>query len=435
MNLNFLKKLYYKSPYFLKKIFSFIPFDIRNGYDYRKWRIILNSKNHIFPDPMTSYKYAIENFQFYKIKYSNKIFNNWVDIPMLTKDEIQYGIDEFKNSNIPKFFVTTGGVTGKPAIFYQSNNIWGKELAFVYDYFERNGYKPSDLKASFRGGDFSNLKANKFWLFYPLYNEIHFSPFHLNYKTVSLYINKLNDLCPKFFHGYPSFFISLANFMMINNLKLNYNPTCIFLISEVFTNKDIIFLKSIFKCKISSFYGHTERLIFAEIDENLENFKPNLLYGYVELIDINGKIIEDNNIIGELVATSYDNFAMPLIRYRTGDYAFYTDFISKKICLITSKWGQDILYGRNNEEISLTALNLHSDDLKHILRLQFIQEKLGFVTIRVSFSIFQTNQQIKNIENLLSKRVGSLIVFSINVTNDFTINSRGKIPLIINEIS
>jgi phenylacetate-CoA ligase len=222
---------------------------------------------------------------------------------------------------------------------------------------------------------------------------------------------------------------------MINNLKLNYNPTCIFLISEVFTNKDIIFLKSIFKCKISSFYGHTERLIFAEIDENLENFKPNLLYGYVELIDINGKIIEDNNIIGELVATSYDNFAMPLIRYRTGDYAFYTDFISKKISLITSKWGQDILYGRNNEEISLTALNLHSDDLKHILRLQFIQEKLGFVTIRVSFSIFQTNQQIKNIENLLSKRVGSLIVFSINVTNDFTINSRGKIPLIINEIS
>jgi phenylacetate-CoA ligase len=237
-----------------------------------------------------------------------------------------------------------------------------------------------------------------------------------------------------FYHGYPSALINLANLMVKRNLKLSYNPICIFLISELFNKEDIIFLKSHFSCQISSFYGHSERLIFAEADDNLEYFTPNPLYGYLELIDENGSIINENNKIGELVATSFDNYAMPLIRYRTGDFSKYKDINNKSFFLITSKWGQMFLFGFNKEKISLTALNLHSDDLNQILKIQFVQSDYGLVDLNVLFNGDVNNNLLHNIENLLSNRVGNIIIFKICSINKLYINSSGKTPLIINKI-
>ena len=46
-------------------------------------------------------------------------------------------------------------------------------------------------------------------------------------------------------------------------------------------------------------------------------------YGYFELVDENGNVIEDANKQGEIVVTSFEMTAMPLIRYKTGDFAEY----------------------------------------------------------------------------------------------------------------
>lgn len=434
MNLNSLKELYTNSPAFLKKIYSLIPFNLRNGGEYRKWRKHLKAENTFDRDPFETFTYAQKHFQFYKNLYRNIKIEKWEDIPLIEKSQIQSSLSEFEKVNIPKFYVTTGGVTGKPAKFYQSNNVWFKELAYVYNYFEKHGYKPNLVKASFRGGDFSALKKDIYWKSNPNYNEIHFSPFHLNIENISIYVEKLNTEKPAFFHGYPSSFITLAKLMQRKNLRLNYNPTCFFLISEGFKKHDVEFLNNFFNCKISSFYGHSERLIFAEADKNLETYKPSQDYGFMELIDNNGKVINENNKLGELVATSYDNFAMPLIRYKTGDYTFYTDFKTKTFGQIKGKWGQMSLTGYHNEEITLTALNLHSEELNSIQKVQFIQKDHGQVIMNVMFSEKISDERIQIIENLLSQRVGNLIIFKINVTDNFILNSRGKTPLIINEL-
>lgn len=416
-------------------MYSLIPFKIRNGREYIKWRQRLIKTNNINRNPQETLIFALENFLFYQNRYHSIDISIWENIPLLEKKDLQLNLQEFAEKKIPKFYVTTGGITGKPAKFYQSNNVWFKELAFVYDYFERHGYTPNLVKASFRGGDFSNLKKDVFWKFNPNYNEIHFSPFHLNEKNITTYVEKLNSVKPYFFHGYPSAFLTLAKLMQIKNLKLNYNPHCFFLISEGYKNDDIVFLTQFFSCKMSSFYGHSERLIFAEADEALENYLPNPMYGYVELIDENGIIIQENNRTGELVATSYDNFSMPLIRYKTGDFTYYTDFRTKTFAPIKGKWGQNCLLGKNNEEITLTALNLHSEELNSIQKIQFIQKGLGKVQLNVMFTNLVDKEQIFKIEKLLSNRVGSLIDFEIIECTNFILNSRGKTPLIINELN
>ena len=435
MNLNFFKKIYIKSPFWLKFLYAKIPFQIRNGIEYKKWRTRINSKTSIPRDPSNTVKFAISKFEFYRDFYDGIDIENFENIPLLSKEIIQKSLSEFSENNISKFYVTTGGVTGRPAKFYQSNNVWYKELAFVYDYFEKHGYDPSKLKASFRGGDFSAIRNNTFWIYNPIYNEIHFSPFHLNMDSISYYVSKLNKDQPKYFHGYPSAFMTLAKLMLNANLKLNYHPNTFFLISEGYRKKDIIFLENFFKCKMSSFYGHSERLVFAIADNELEKYTPNLDYGYFELIDQNGEVINENNLIGEIVGTSYDNLAMPLIRYKTGDYTSYIDFKTKTFGPITGKWGQMSLIGRNNEEITLTSLNLHSEELDNILKLQFVQKEKGKATIFIIFQKNDLKNDLNSIEKLLTQRVGYTILFQAVECEKFNLNSRGKAPLIVNKIS
>ena len=434
MNLNKLKELYSFSPYFIKRIYSLIPFGLRNGREYRKWRNTLRNQTLKDRNPIDSLKYALNNYKLYQDLYKSINTEIWDEIPFIDKTNTIEYLKDFEKYQGSKFYVTTGGVTGKPAKFYQSNNVWYKELAFVYDYFEKFGYSPKSKKASFRGGDFSNLKINEFWINNPIYNEIHFSPFHLNSQTVGKYVNKLNEIKPKYFHGYPSIFLSLAKQMISQGLKLNYKLDTLFIISEGFKKEEVSFLKSFFNCTVSSFYGHSERLIFAIGDEKLESFTPNPQYGYFELVDKKGKVISENNIVGEIVGTSFDNFAMPLIRYKTGDYTYYVDYKKKIFAPITGKWGQSSLVGRNGEEVSLTALNLHSKELDNILKVQFVQKIKGEVLLYIIFKQNIKQNDTNSIEKLLSSRVGGVITFSVKSCESFKLNGRGKSPLIINEI-
>ena len=307
-------------------------------------------------------------------------------------------------------------------------------MAFLYSFFLKSGYKPPNLKVSFRGADFSKLNDNDYWINNPHHYEINFSPFHLSELTVKSYVKKLNELKPKFLHGYPSAFISLAKHIQESGLNLNFKPKCIFLISEGYDLKDINFIKEFFKTNISSFYGLSERVVFAVADSNLENYIVDTNYGYFELIDSSGNIIETENVTGEIVATSYDNYAMPLIRYKTGDFTSYVNFKNKIFRKISGKWGQEFLYGVNKEEISLTALNLHSEQLDDVLKLQFIQHGLGDIEVLIMFKSQKDRLFISGIESFLSKRVGNKIRFNLNQTNNFIKTHRGKIPMIISKL-
>jgi len=224
LTLNKLKSIYTKSPNFIKTLYSCVPYKYRNGKHYRQWMNILIKNENVGNNPLKTVQLGFDNFNFYKRKYNAAVPINWESIPLLEKWETQENIDEFKNSNISKFYVTTGGVSGTPATFYQSKNIWFKELAFVNTFFGKYGYSPKDLKLSLRGGDFNNLPSDVFWKRNPISNEIHFSPFHLNKSTIALYVNQINKLKPRFFHSYPSGLLRLVQLMKENNLKLNYSP-------------------------------------------------------------------------------------------------------------------------------------------------------------------------------------------------------------------
>lgn len=423
----------------MKKVYSLVPFSIRNGREYRRWKkfltLSINIEEYMNNKIFETIQFAMDNVKYYQLH------NSCFDIekmPFIDKKIVRSSFRDFQTKNIQSikyFYVVTGGSTGVPMKYLQSKNVWAKELAFVINNFQCYGYSVGEKKASFRGGDFDNLKKDQYWKMNPIYNEVHFSPFHINEKTVKKYVDKLNNDKILYFHAYPSAMETLMKFMKMQKLTLDYRPKAVFLISENYTMEQVRELKDFFKCNISSFYGHSERLIFAPNVPGKEDFyKVDERYGFFELIDANGKVITKNNVRGEIVGTSFDNFAMPLIRYRTGDYTEYADYEKRIIKMIQGRWDQDYLVGENGEELSIAALNMHSEVFRNVLLWQIRQRTPGQADLRIIPSNNYSDNDSQAILNALNKKVGHTIKFSIIKVPELEKTARGKVKKVIKGI-
>lgn len=447
LDLNQLKKLYINSPLWMKKLYATIPYEIRNGSEYRKWKKFLekeiNEEEYRLLQMKESVLYAYENTRYYKCifddlhisPYEVNSLDDFSKLPFIDKDIVRENFDDLRVKSYPAkktFFVTTGGTSGEPMKFLQSKNVWAKELAFIMNYFSKYGYKPSMLKASFRGGEFDNLPINRFWKYNPIHNEMHFSPFHINEKNIEYYVKDLNKQKPMFFHTYPSSLLLLIEHMRNKGLQLDYQLKAIFLISENYTLLDIDKIKSFFNCDVSSFYGHSERLIFAPTNtENLSTYKAENRYGIFELVDENEQVIQENNTRGEIVGSSFDNFAMPLLRYKTNDFTSYVEHDNYEIYMIEGRWTQEYLVGEDGLKLYLTALNMHSDIFNNVVKYQFHQNRLAHAKLHVVVNkLFQESDK-RNILKALKQKAGHAIKFEIKIVDQLELTPRGKFKNVV----
>jgi len=448
LNLNQLKQLYTHSPLWIKKLYASIPYEVRNGKDYRKWQLFLSKELNMEEYQLLKIKelvsYAYTNTNYYKrvfdkldiSPYDINSLQDYEKLPLIDKDIVRDNYDDMTVRNYPdknKFYVTTGGTSGEAMKFLQSKNVWKKELAFVMKYFSKFGYKPSMLKASFRGGEFNNLPKNTYWKYSPVHNQIHFSPFDLHEKNIILYVNELNKHKPRYFHSYPSSLLLLIDQMINKGLQLNYKVNAIFLISENFSMEDIEKIKLFFDCKISSFYGHSERLIFApSFDENVSSYTVDEKYGLFELIDASEKCIGQKEERGQIVGSSFDNYAMPLLRYKTNDYTHYLEKGKHKVIAnIVGRWSQEYLLGKNEQKIYFTALNMHSDIFKNVIQYQFLQTRPEYAELCIITNKFFKEDDSKNILKALKEKVGHVLEFKINIVEKMQLTPRGKFKNLI----
>ena len=106
-------------------------------------------------------------------------------------------------------------------------------------------------------------------------------------------------------------------------------------------------------------------------------------YGFVEFGP------PDAEGLCEVIGTSFHNLAMPLIRYRTGDYVRLADpktdgeleFPWPAVSEIAGR-EQEFLMSATGRRISLTAFNMHDDTFDHLYAVQFYQDQPGVAEFR-----------------------------------------------------
>lgn len=187
----------------------------------------------------------------------------------------------------------------------------------------------------------------------------------------------------------------------------------------------------VFGCDVYSFYGQTERLVFAGNAPGLNGFLIDPRYGYSETLD------------GELVGTGFLNKAMPMLRYRTGDVVKADLTINHKrnglhsfplIYEIEGRWHQEMVLGKNGNRISVTALNMHSDLFKNVSRFQFRQQREGELLLEVIPKPDYSNDDSDKICRAFLEKVGNEIDLQVIRIDNISLTNRGKYRFLIQEI-
>jgi len=155
------------------------------------------------------------------------------------------------------------------------------------------------------------------------------------------------------------------------------------------------------------------------------------------LIGAEGEHIKKEGERGVLVGTGFNNYAMPFIRYKTDDLAFWA---SKKCrcgrhySLLEKIEGRDqeFIVLKNGHLVPLLALPF-SSVLSNVAQFQFYQEKPGEVILKIAKVQGQEQNNSNSIQEKLSKGLGNLKI-QLEFVDRIPRTKRGKFKYMIQKI-
>lgn len=217
--------------------------------------------------------------------------------------------------NGPLFESGTSGSSGAPLRLWQDLAAINRENAFVRRQLEWAGLGRGARRAWLRG-DMIVPAAQRdppYWRLNRVENMLMLSSYHLADSTAHAYLEALQAFDPDLIQAYPSALGFLAAWMLAHGERYRGPALCgIVTSSETLTAERRRDISIAFGCAVFDWYGQAERI--AAIG-TCEHGRYHLIsdYSHVELLPAGDGTCE-------LVGTGFNNVAMPLVRYRTGDF-------------------------------------------------------------------------------------------------------------------
>lgn len=259
-------------------------------------------------------------------------------------------------------------------------------------------------------------------------------------KNLGEHIDSILEYNPTVLIVVPSYLLRFLRELEIEDLsKLSFKK--IICIGEAIKDsngefndlaKEIINIKS--DLKLFSSYASTE--MATSCTECIDSTGNHINVGltYLELIDVNGNPIMESYKIGEIISTPLHVEAMPLIRYSTGDLAYF--IFEKCICGRSSPRMSPIL-GRKNQMIKFKGTSINPYYIITYLMSQGIDTfyiKISHNSISLDeielFLDIKYNFKFEIIKNKLREilRVSINIILSetSEITNQLFIINQGK---------
>lgn len=307
--------------------------------------------------------------------------------PLLEKRDLPENLPGMVSSAVParqRLYITTGGSTGVPVGFYLHRGVSRpKEQAFLEAQWRRAGYFTGARLAVIRGHVTSDKARGRITSYDATRNWLMLSSYHLTTERLPEYLDAIERFKPDLLHAYPSAALQLAEFLEQSSQCWRTPLRAVLCGSERLTVPQKRLLERVFNCRVYRWYGHSERVVLAAEGRRSELFYFWPAYGLVEF----GR--PDPEGLCEVIGTSFHNLAMPLIRYRTGDYVRLADPRSDGD--LEFPWAaaaeivgreQEFLVSATGRRISLTAFNMHDAIFNELYAVQFCQDEPGGAEFR-----------------------------------------------------
>ncbi len=350
------------------------------------------------------------------------------DYPLLTKADLLTHREEMVNPDLPasaRLYLTTGGSSGVPVGFYLHKGVSRpKEQAYLEAQWRRRGYQPGAPTAVLRGALTSRRADGAIAWYDPVRNWLMLSSSHLTPQRLPEYLAALRRFQPLHLHAYPSAALLLAKLMIESGTRLECDLTSVLCGSEKLDAADQAFLERHFQAPVFHWYGHSERAVLAGQGARSNHLYFWPAYGYAELgpSDAAGR--------REVIATSFHNHVMPLIRYRTGDYVTPPAAAERELPMleIAAVAGRDyeFLVSGRGRRLSLTTINRHDDAFDGLLALQFVQERAGEVEFRYQAGSSWHQQRLGLITKALRDKLGDDFELRLKQVDEVEKTTAGK---------
>jgi phenylacetate-CoA ligase len=359
-------------------------------------------------------------------------------LPLLDRETVRANTSELIADNIsPRrmLYFTTGGSTGTPLGVYNLRDAGGRERAFMFKQWQRVGFDPRERRAMLRGWAVHNRRH---WRYEASERAYVFSNFHMTPDNAAEYARVMRARHLSYLHSYPSAVIDFAR--QLEHLGLEPPRFKVILASsENLYPGQREFIESFYGARLYSWYGHTEDLILAGECEVSNRYHIFPEYGVAEVLREDGTPARSAGELGELVGTTIDNYVMPLIRYRTDDWVVVGPASCEcgrpyRLLEATRGRSQDMLVGKLDNLISLTALNIHTDEFDRVQQLQFYQRERGKVELRIRRRAGYSERDSRRILAALAKKMGDTMEVELSFPDDIPLVPSGKFRFVIQEL-
>ncbi len=458
-----LREIYDNLPSSLQRgvdeLWSAIPPSIKLGTAYNDMRKLLSTSDSWTQDQIHAWQnvavkkllqHAYSTTVFYRRIFDDAGFNpesfrdvsDLQRIPSITKQTVQENLQDMLSdafSSKQQIRMTTGGTTGRQLVFYaQKRFTMAREKAFFDYLWSKVGYiAGTSEKVVLRN---NVLPKGALWQYNHRDKSLILDPYHLTDDNCARIMEKLNEVQIPFFHVYPSSALMLADYINRTGNCLRYKPKAVFASSENLYMGQREIVETAFGCPMLLHYGHSEMCCVASwcLEENHYHLEE--LYGYTELLDAAQKVIIEPGQMGEITATGLNNYVLPLIRYRTADYAAYAEHNSKchysgrVLQDVEGRWLQEMLVTSKGNKISMTAINFHSNIFDRVKFYQFYQDTPGKVTMRIVKNDGYTQMDETAIRHALEGKLGEFLDLEFSYVDAVEQTQNGKYRYIISKI-
>jgi len=420
-----MEKIYYASPTPFKtfgvNLYEFwTSWRYFKSRKYQEWSKILHSSEKWSIKELENWqnkyfnfiiRYAYNNVAFYRELYDShgikidsiKSKEDIEKLPIIEKEQIRDNPRIFSKKREKYIIRHTSGTTGKPLTIRVSKDAYLLDLAVAYHgrRYRWAGYDGGYIARLVGDKPVRKCNDKRLHIVSHVTRRVIFPSYCLTHENIKRILDVIKKMNIQYLQAYPSTAYLLAKFLEIEDEILPLKA--IFLSSEPVYEFQRQIIMERFNAPIFGFYGQAETLVSA-VECKEGNYHLTMLDGILEVVDVDGNSLE----VGEkgfVVATSLHNIAMPLIRYKLGDYSGYLDKgcecgIKLPLIFPIEAKEHDFIITPENKIISPSLLTFPFKYSRGIIEAQVIQKDLNKIVLRIVRD--QKRYTSKDEQNLLA---------------------------------
>lgn len=363
-------------------------------------------------------------------------------IPVLTRRDLQQNLDDLVATNYDRSTLhrnETGGSTGNPVVFYESDEYRGYQRAVKQRARSWAGFAEGQKMAVIWGAD-RDLPTLSWLARQRLHHVVRMrwlNSYSLTAEKMEEFARLLIRWKPRYILAYARALYLFASFLRDRRLD-RIRPFSIETSAETLWGHQRELIEDVFKCRVFNFYGARDVPSIAgecEMHRGLHVFSDNV---YLELLR-DGRPAEPGEA-GEIIVTPLTQMATPLIRYQIGDLARASE--EKCPCGRPFPLLTEVL-GRSNDVLTTPdGTIVHGAFFNHLFfglvegvqEFQVYQRSVNDVTISIQSRTGLPDGTLRMLRDKVIDHMGPGVEVSLKLVDAIPPTSTGKHRYMISEV-